>query len=203
MDPQRRLLTAACLGGATATVLANAFAQTGTTTPPVSGETRVANPSPSTGHDGRHDFDFFHGRWHLHNRRLKTWLANSDEWVEFEGSLSCQSLLDGIGNIDEVVADFGDGIHGLSLRLFDPATRQWSDYWATKRAGLLGPPVIGAFAGGVGTFFGDDQFEGRPVRIRALWSQPAADQVYWEQAFSLDQGKTWETNWTMRMTRQA
>lgn len=203
MDPQRRLLTAACLGGTAATVLANAFAQTGSSTKPVSGETRVASPSPSTGHDGRHDFDFFHGRWHLRNRRLKTWLANSNEWVEFEGSLVCQSLLDGIGNLDEVVADFGDGIHGLSLRLFDPATRQWSDYWATKRAGILGPPVIGAFADGVGTFFGDDQFEGRPVRIRALWSQPAADQVHWEQAFSLDQGKTWETNWTMRMTRQA
>lgn len=203
MDPQRRLLTAACLGGTVATVLANAFAQTGDHTRLATGETIMENPYPSAGDDGRHDFDFFHGRWHLHNRRLKTWLANSDEWVEFEGRLHCQSLLDGIGNIDEVVADFGEGIHGLSLRLFDPATRQWSDYWATKRAGVLGPPVIGAFSGGLGMFFGDDRFEGRPVRIRALWSQPAADQVHWEQAFSLDQGRTWETNWTMLMTRQA
>ena len=200
MDPQRRLITAACLGGTAATLLADAFAQTSSAVPT---GVAAASPSPGPANDGRHDFDFFHGRWHLHNRRLKAWLANSDEWVEFEGRLHCQSLLDGIGNIDEVVADFGEGIHGLSLRLYDPATRQWSDYWATKRAGILGPPVIGAFSGGVGTFFGDDRFEGRPVRTRAIWTQPGVDEVHWEQAFSTDRGKTWETNWTMRMTRQA
>jgi hypothetical protein len=203
MDPQRRLLTAACIGGTAATLLVDAFAQTGGPAEPASREKIAANPSPGSVHDGRHDFDFFHGRWHLHNRRLKTWLANSGEWVEFEGRLHCQSLLDGIGNIDEVTADFGEGIHGLSLRLYDPAARQWSDYWATKRGGVLGPPVIGAFTGGIGTFFGEDEFEGRPVRIRAIWSQPAANQVHWEQAFSIDRGKTWETNWTMRMTRQS
>ena len=202
MDPQRRLLAAACIGGTAATLLTDAFAQTGGFAKPTSGGKISANPSVGAGDDGRHDFDFFHGRWHLRNRRLKTWLANSDEWVEFEGSLHCQSLLDGIGNIDEVVADFGEGIHGLSLRLFDPATRKWSDYWATKRAGILGPPVIGAFSSGIGTFFGEDEFEGRPVRIRAIWSQPDADEVHWEQAFSTDHGKTWETNWTMRMIRQ-
>lgn len=163
----------------------------------------AANPTPSASHEGRDDFDFFHGRWHLRNRRLKTWLANSHDWDEFEGRLHCQSLLDGIGNIDEVLADYGEGIHGISLRLFDPTTGQWSDYWATKRAGILGPAMVGAFSGGVGTFFGEDQFQGLPVRIRALWSQPAADQVHWEQAMSPDQGRTWETNWTMRMTRQA
>ena len=203
MDPQRRLLTAACIGGTASLLLAEAFAQTGGTAKSASGEQAPTKPSAGAGHDGRHDFDFFHGRWHLHNRRLKSWLAKSDEWLEFEGSLHCRSLLEGIGNIDDVVADFGEGIHGLSLRLYDPASQQWSDYWATKRGGVLGPPVIGAFTGGIGTFFGDDEFEGRPVRIRALWTQPGADLVHWEQAFSLDRGKTWETNWTMRMTRQA
>jgi hypothetical protein len=200
MDPQRRLITTACLGGTTAALLADALAQTHGAT---FTDSAVASPSPVSAGDGRHDFDFFHGRWHLHNRRLKTWLANSDEWVEFEGRLHCQSLLDGIGNIDEVIADFGEGIHGLSLRLYDPAARRWSDYWATKRSGMLGLPVTGAFSGGVGMFFGEDRFEGRPVRIRALWTQPGADEVHWEQAFSTDLGKTWETNWTMRMIRQA
>ena len=199
MDPQRRLITAACLGGTAATLLADALAQTGG----VAGHAPAEVPSPDASHDGRHDFDFFHGRWHLHNRRLKTWLANSGEWIEFEGRLHCQSLLDGIGNIDEVTADFGEGIHGLSLRLYDPAARRWSDYWATRRGGVLGPPVIGAFSGGIGTFHGEDQFEDRAVRIRAIWTQPGADVVNWEQAFSVDHGKTWETNWTMGMTRQA
>lgn len=201
MDPQRRLIAAACLGGTAATLLADALAQTHGVASASSAA--MASSSPGPAGDGCHDFDFFHGRWHLHNRRLKTWLANSDEWIEFEGRLHCQSLLGGIGNIDEVVTDFGEGIHGLSLRLYDPAARRWSDYWATKRGGVLGPPVIGAFTGGIGTFFGEDEFEGRPVRIRAIWSQSAANEVHWEQAFSTDRGKSWETNWTMRMTRQA
>ncbi|MET0582070.1 MAG: hypothetical protein ABWZ08_08870 [Pseudoxanthomonas sp.] len=200
MDPQRRLLTAACLGGVAVTALASdASAQAGA----ASVKTSPGNPLPAPSGDGRHDFDFFHGSWHLHNRRLKHWLADSDEWVEFEGRLHCQSLLDGIGNIDEVVVDFGEGIHGISLRLYDPATRLWSDYWATKRSGVLTPPVVSAFTDGIGTFHGEDRFEGRPVRLRAIWTQPSADEVRWEQAFSADQGKTWETNWTMRMTRQA
>ncbi|HEY5971715.1 MAG TPA: hypothetical protein VIT22_07010 [Pseudoxanthomonas sp.] len=159
--------------------------------------------SPIPGHDGRHDFDFFHGSWHLHNRRLKTWLAGSNEWIEFGGTLHCRPVLGDIGNIDELNADFGEGIHGLSLRLFDPATGQWSDYWASKRNGLLNPPVVGAFADGVGTFHGEDEFEGRPVRVRAIWTPRGGNEVDWEQAFSVDQGKTWETNWTMRMIRQA
>ena len=201
MDPQRRLLTAVCIGGTAATLLTNALAQAAGTAGPASRKSAAANPSP--GLDGHHDFDFFHGHWRLHNRRLKTWLANSDEWIEFEGRLHCQPVLDGIGNIDELTADFGEGLHGLSLRLYDPASRQWSDYWVSKRNGLLGPPVVGAFAEGVGTFFGEDEFEGRPILIRATWAQRDASEVSWEQAFSTDQGKTWETNWTMRMTRQS
>ena len=201
MDPQRRLLTAACIGGTAATLLTNAFAQAAGTAGPASGKSTAANPSP--GLDGRHDFDFFHGDWHLRSRRLKTWLADSDQWIEFEGRLQCRPVLGGIGNVDELTADFGEGIHGLSLRLYDPATRQWSDYWASKRNGLLNPPVIGAFSGGIGTFHGEDEYEGRPVRVRAIWTRRGASEVDWEQAFSADQGKTWESNWTMRMTRQA
>lgn len=152
-------------------------------------------------HDGRHDFDFFHGHWHLHNRRLKTWLAGADEWAEFEGQLHCRPILGGLGNLDELTADFGEGIHGLSLRLFNPADRTWSDYWVSKRNGVLNPPVVGGFVDGIGTFHGDDEYEGRPVRVRANWSQPSASHVRWEQAFSPDGGTTWETNWVMQMRR--
>lgn len=152
-------------------------------------------------HDGRHDFDFFHGHWHLHNRRLKTWLIGADDWIEFEGQLQCRPILGGLGNVDELTADFGEGIHGLSLRLFNPADRKWSDYWVSKRNGMLNPPVVGGFVNRVGTFYGDDEYEGRPVRVRAIWRQDNTDAVHWQQAFSADRGQTWETNWTMRMRR--
>lgn len=201
MNPQRRLLLAAGIGGTAITFsLADAFAQTNL---PIASTKAAMNRIPSADHDGRHDFDFFHGNWRLQNRRLTTWLADSDEWIEFEGRLHCQPVLDGLGNIDELTADFGEGIHGISLRLYNPALRQWSDYWASKRNGVLSPPVIGAFVNGVGTFHGDDKHEGRAVRVRALWTQSGANEVNWEQAFSTDRGKTWETNWIMRMTRLA
>ena len=97
--------------------------------------------------------------------------------------------------------------HGLLARLpghdvplLDPATRQWSIYWADSHRGRLEPPVVGSFDGDVGTFYGDDAFEGRPIRVRFLWTRGTSPR--WEQAFSTDGGKTWETNWTMDMTRE-
>ena len=202
MDPQRRSFTTACLGATAAVLLAEASAQAVPFDATPSADSAMGE-APVSDHDGRHDFDFFHGRWRLHNRRLKDWLVGSGEWIEFGGALDCRPVLGDIGNLDELTADYGEGIHGLSLRLYDPATRRWSDYWASRRDGLLNPPVVGGFVDGVGTFFGEDRFEGRPVRVRATWTRRGVDEVEWRQAFSIDRGRTWETNWTMRMIRQA
>jgi hypothetical protein len=90
----------------------------------------------------------------------------------------------------------------MSLRFFDPKTRRWSIYWAdSRRSGLLDPPVIGGFEGGVGIFEGDDTFEGTPIRVRFTWSRTDTPSPRWEQAFSADGGKTWETNWIADFTR--
>jgi hypothetical protein len=43
-------------------------------------------PPPPALDDGRHDFDFLHGSWRIHNRRLRQPLTGSTEWYEFEGS---------------------------------------------------------------------------------------------------------------------
>lgn len=148
--------------------------------------------------DGRHDFDFFHGRWQVHNRRLRQRHVGSRQWDEFPATLDCRPLLGGLGNIDEYrSAD----VNGLSLRLFDPQQRQWSDRWVSARDGILGLPAFGRFAGGEGRFIGEDNDGGRRILARTLWSQITADSFTWEQAASLDDGVTWETNWTMRITR--
>lgn len=88
-------------------------------------------------------------------------------------------------------------------RFFDPATRQWSIYWASSRrpALLLDPPVIGSFSGDVGVFEGDDTFDGRPVRVRYMWRDVTSPTPHWEQAFSADGGETSETNWIAEFTR--
>lgn len=63
------------------------------------------------------------------------------------------------------------------------------------------PPVRGRFAKGIGTFYGEDECDGRAIRVPYLWSHITAGAARWEQAFSTDGGATWETNWTMDFAR--
>jgi hypothetical protein len=148
-----------------------------------------------------HDFDFFMGRWKVHNRWLKKRLAGSDEWEEFEAKSIARPLLDGLGNEDEFRTDHAGGFIGMSFRFFDPKTERWSIYWAdTRRPGVLDPPVLGAFSDDIGVFQGEDTFEGRPILVRFIWSRTTTGTPRWEQAFSEDGGETWETNWIMDFT---
>src|SRR5208283_6106459 len=67
--------------------------------------------------------------------------------------------------------------------------------------GPLDPPVRGSFQDGVGTFYADDTWEGKPIRMRFIWSKITATSCHWEQAFSTDKGVTWETNWVQDIQR--
>lgn len=151
--------------------------------------------------DGARDFDFWMGSWTVHNRRLRERLAGSTTWDEFEATTSARMLLGGVGNEDVYRTGFAGGFTGMSFRFYDNSTGKWSIYWADSRRGVLDPPVVGSFQGDVGTFEGDDQWEGRPVRVRFIWSRTSTPSPRWEQAFSEDGGRTWETNWIMDMTR--
>ena len=144
------------------------------------------------------DFDFFMGRWKVHNRRLTERLAGSDEWEEFESTSVAHQILGGLGNQDEFRTRHAGGFIGMSFRFFDPAKRRWSIYWAdSRRPGELDPPVFGTFSEGIGAFEGADVFEGRPIRVRFIWSGTRTRTPRWEQAFFADDGETWETNWIM------
>jgi hypothetical protein len=148
------------------------------------------------------DFDFWMGRWHVRNRRLRERLAGSDDWEEFEATVTARKLLDGLGNEDEFRTDHDGGFVGMSFRFFDPETGLWSIYWAdSRRSGVLDPPVFGFFSEETGVFEGSDTFEGRPILVRFTWSGVTTPTPRWEQAFSDDDGATWETNWVMDFTR--
>jgi|SRR6185436_15673979 len=149
-----------------------------------------------------HDFDFWIGRWNVRNRYLKGRLCGSTEWEEFDAVADAQFLPGGLGNIDSFIAGaWRPGFVGMTVRLFDRASEQWSIYWASTNRGIFDPPVVGRFTGGVGTFEGDDEHEGRPVRVRFVWTHETPGTARWEQSFSGDGGATWETNWIMDMTR--
>jgi hypothetical protein len=151
--------------------------------------------------DGARDFDFLMGSWNVHNRRLRDRLKGSTTWDEFEATNSARPLLGGAGNEDVYRTEFAGGFTGMAFRFFDKARGQWSIYWADSRHGVLDPPVVGSFAGDTGTFEGSDTFEGRPIRVRFIWSRVTTPTPRWEQAFSADGGRTWETNWVMDFTR--
>jgi hypothetical protein len=160
--------------------------------------TKAAEPGPAV-----HDFDFFMGSWQVHHRRLKDRLVGSDEWQEFEGTTVAWPILGGAGNIDDNVLELPAGTYrAISLRTFDPETDQWSIWWLDGRnPGQLDPPVVGGFSDGIGTFLAEDTFNDIPILVRFTWSDITATNTRWEQAFSTDEGETWEVNWVMESTR--
>jgi hypothetical protein len=158
------------------------------------------NPKPlqATNLGGLHDFDLRVGRWQAHHRRLKERLAGSQEWVEFDGTQTFWPLMDGFANVDDNVFRIPGGEYrGVTLRAYDPKTGQWAIWWLDGRNpfGEIEPPVKGCFENGIGTFYADDTLRDKPIRVRFIWSDITPTSAHWEQAFSPDGGKTWETNW--------
>ncbi len=153
-------------------------------------------------HDGRTDFDFFIGRWKAHNRRLRERLKDCHDWEEFDGEVVDRKILGGLGNMDEIIMNRKTGrAEGITLRLFDPKSLEWSLYWSASTTGTLEVPMIGKFENGRGEFYAQEVFENRHVYSRFIWSNITEKSCRWEQAFSTDGGKTWETNWVADFTR--
>ncbi len=151
---------------------------------------------------GARDFDFLHGSWNVVNRRLRSRLTSSDDWERFNAIGECEPILNGLGNADRMRTDWSGGFEGYSLRLFDKATGKWSIYWADSSGARLLPPLVGVFVDGIGEFFGRDIEGGQEVLVRFRWRHDGANSAQWEQAFSPDEGTTWETNWTMSFARR-
>ncbi|HEV2675196.1 MAG TPA: DUF1579 domain-containing protein [Aliidongia sp.] len=151
---------------------------------------------------GAQDFDFFVGNWTTEHRQLRHRLAGDTEWLEFSGTVSMRKILAGFGNIDEGEIRSPRGIYtGVTLRLFDPSAGTWSIYWLDSRNPAIDTPMVGRFEDGVGLFYADETFEGKPIRVRFIWTPVSAGECRWEQAFSPDGGTSWETNWIMKHTR--
>ncbi|ALN59994.1 Tat (twin-arginine translocation) pathway signal sequence domain protein [Lysobacter enzymogenes] len=190
---RRRVLRQACAGAAALGLSPLAFAAAGAGAKTLP-ETDIALPTGDV-----RDFDFFVGHWTFRNRRLKQRWVGSDDWDEFPASLRCESRMGGVVNLDEGAFPT-KGWQGMTVRVFNLAEKRWYLYWINSSTGQLFPPVAGGFDGDRGVFYGDDSDEGRPVKVRFLWTRIDADHARWEQAFSRD-GKAWETNWTMEHTR--
>jgi hypothetical protein len=191
MKPFGRLLAVCLLAMAPASLLVRASQD-------------APKPTGSGDLSGLHDFDFLAGTWSVHSRRLKQRLAGSHEWEEFDGTIRSLPLMQGRANVDDTVFETPEGTYrGVAPRAYDPATGLWAIWWIDGRNphGALDPPVKGRFIDGVGTFTASDTLRGKPIRVRFVWSHITRDSARWEQAFSDDEGRTWETNWTQELHR--
>lgn len=149
------------------------------------------------------DFDFLHGEWDVHNRRLRD-VSDPDgtEWIEFDGRGTCEPVLVG-GNVDRLfVTDSPLGaFEGLTLRLFEPDEAVWRIWWSSDRVpGVLDEPVVGRFVDGHGVFDAVQRIRDADVHVRFEWftTEPSPR---WQQSFSWDGGGTWLLNWEMRFVQ--
>ncbi len=92
-------------------------------------------------HDGQHDFDFEIGTWKTHLSRLVHPLSGSTTWVELTGTSVVSKVWDGRANLVELEVDGPNGhVEGLSLRLYNAQSHQWSLNFANSRVGTLERP---------------------------------------------------------------
>jgi hypothetical protein len=163
------------------------------------------NPALLPQRDGSHDFDFLIGDWKAHVRRLPDRLNHSDKWDVYDGISNHHKLLDSNANFEQFEVTGADKklhIKGQTLRLYNPATRQWSIYLVDLDNGTLDtPPVVGGFNGKHGEFFHEENFKGRTILVRYEWFDISPHSAKMQQSFSPDGGKTWEVNWICELSR--
>jgi len=166
----------------------------------------AGTPLPAaSARDGAHDFDFLIGDWKAHVRRLPDRLVGSNKWIEYDGISRHQKLLDSNANFEEFEVhgrEKDQHIKAQTLRLYDPASHQWSLYLLDLDKGVLSlPPVVGEFSGRRGEFYDQEEWKGRAILVRYVWLDISPHAARMEQSFSPDGGKTWEVNWICDLSR--
>ncbi len=183
-------------------LMATLFAQPSAATPAVLGPQ----------HDGAHDFDFLIGDWKAHLHRMidrNTGVTTSDPrtgiWVDYDGICNDKKLLDTNANLEQFDVQASRThlrFRGQALRMYNPASHQWSIYGIDLDKGELGlPPLIGQFTGKRGEFFDSELRNGRMVQVRYVWSDLTPKSARMEQSFSPDGGKSWAVNWIVDLSR--
>jgi hypothetical protein len=174
---------------------------------PAAGQTPspAADATKPAARDGSKDFDWMVGSWKADLKRLVNPLTGSTTWVEYEGTQTTTTILNGKAVMDEFVVDSAatkTKVEALTIRLYNPANQTWSIYWANAKNGEFSmPATVGRWTNGRGEFYDHEQLNGRWILVRYVWSNVTPTSAHFEQAFSEDGGKTWEVNWISNITR--
>ncbi len=156
--------------------------------------------SAAAGTDGRHDFDWDYGTWKTHQRRLLHPLSGSTKWVEYYGTDTVSKIWDG-ANSAKIEADGPAGhFEVFSVRIYDPSAHKWNVYFSNPSGGAFSTPVVGEFSGNSAAFYDQEPYNGKTIMVRFRITAFTKDSADFDQAFSADGGKTWETNFTVSET---
>jgi hypothetical protein len=152
--------------------------------------------------DGAHDFDFNFGTWKTHIRRTLDPLSGSTKSIELNGTVIIRPVWGGRAQLEEIEADGPKGHwEGLSLRLYNPQSHQWGQYFINSKIATLGPPLIGSFKNGRCELFSSDDDNGRSILVRGTWSDITPNSHRYGEAYSADGGKTWAPAFQAELTR--
>lgn len=165
-------------------------------------DSAAANATHGAVRNGQHDFDFEIGTWKTHLKQLVHPLTGSTTWVECDGTTVVRKVWGGRANLVELEADCPSGhFEGLSLRLYDPQSHQWSLNFSNVNDGRLSQPTIGEFKNGRGEFYDQEHLNNRAIFVRFVITDITPNSCRFEQSYSDDGGKTWEVNWIASDTR--
>ncbi|MGH8318263.1 MAG: hypothetical protein ACREUL_09835 [Steroidobacteraceae bacterium] len=165
--------------------------------------TTSASPSPTQGtqHDGSHDFDWDIGAWKTHQRRRLHPLTGSNQWVDYNGTDVVRNLWEG-ANTGMIEADGPAGhLEIFTIRLYNPDSHQWSVSFTNPASGVMSHALTGEFKNGRAEFYDQEPYKGREILVRFSISDISVNSCRFEQAFSGNGGKTWETNFIVTESR--
>lgn len=154
--------------------------------------------------DGSHDFDFGAGLWKTHLKRRVHALSGSNEFIELNGTVNTRAVWGGRAHLEQIEADGPNGHwEGLSLFLYDPASKRWSQTFVNSKSGTVDAGLVGSFKNGRGELFESDSLDGRPILVRGVWSDITPTSHRYEESYSSDGGNTWEVELTADKTKAA
>src|SRR5271168_2995212 len=74
-------------------------------------------------------------------------------------------------------------------------------WWAQTPGSSTTAFLVGQFTGNRGEFYDQEEYKGRAILVRYVWTNISPKSARMEQSFSADGGKSWEVNWICDLSR--
>ena len=116
------------------------------------------------------------------------------------GTNRIDKILDG-----KVIREQFDGrpdapFRGMSLSVYDPNTESWRQTWVDTEGSYWA--FSGRFEDGRMALSTEAVVEGKPVQLRMVFFNIAADEMEWNWERSDDGGRSWELRWHIQYRRK-